>query len=96
MLLYSIEPLFSNHEIVCWLKEIWEQFPLEVVKNSFTGSGYFFEDTVHYSGDAESESDVESLNQWNLMFIDFRYDTETFYLSPASRGYNSTRSTVSR
>ena len=63
MLLYSIEPLLSPQEIVCWLKEIWEWFPLQIVKNLFGGSGYFVEDTVDYSGDTESESDVEFINQ---------------------------------
>ena len=53
-------PTPTRKEILCWLKEIWEQFPLEIVKNSFSGSGYFFEDTVDYSGGTESESDVES------------------------------------
>ena len=41
-------------------KEISERFYLKIVKNSFTGSGYFFEGTVDYSGDTESESDIES------------------------------------
>ena len=94
MLLYSIEPLLSYREIVCWLKKIWEQFPLEIVKNLFTGGGYFFENTADHSRDTKSESDVESLNQQNLTFIDCRYDAKTFYLGLTSRGYNSTRSTV--
>ena len=50
-------------EILCWLKEIREQLPLEIVNNSFTGSSYFFEDTVYFSGNIESETDVESYNQ---------------------------------
>ena len=56
----QLMPTPTRKEILCWLKEIWEQFPLEIVKNSFTGNGYFFEDTFDYSGDIESESDVES------------------------------------
>ena len=61
----SLEPgqlmlTLTRKEILCWLKEIWEQFPLEMVQNSFTGSGYFFENTVDYSGDTGSESEVES------------------------------------
>ena len=36
------------------------EFPIQIVKNSFTRSGYFTDDTVDYSGDGESESDVES------------------------------------
>ena len=56
----QLMPAPTRKEILCCLKERWEQFPLEIIKNSFTGSGYFFEDTVDYSGDTESESDVES------------------------------------
>ena len=38
-------------------------YSLEIMKNWFTGSSYFFEDKVAYSGGTESESVVESLNQ---------------------------------
>ena len=53
-------PSPSRKDTVGWLKEIWDQFRVEIVKNSFTGSGYFFEDTVDYSRDTESESDIQS------------------------------------
>ncbi len=53
-------PSRTKKEIVRWLKAIWEEFPIQIVKNSFRGSGYFFEDTIDYSGETESESDVES------------------------------------
>lgn len=38
-------------------------YSLEIMKNWFTGSSYFFEDTVYFSGNIESETDVESYNQ---------------------------------
>ena len=53
-------PTRTRKEILWWLIEIWEKFSLEIVQNSFTASGYFFEDNVDYYGDTESESDVES------------------------------------
>ncbi len=45
--------------MLIWLKEIWDEFPVEIVKNSFTGSGYYFEDGIDYSGETESESDSD-------------------------------------
>ena len=53
-------PTPTGKEILCWLKEMWEQFPSEIVKNSFTGRSYFFGDAVDYYGETASESDVES------------------------------------
>ena len=46
----ELMPSPARKEVVRSLKEIWDQFPIEIVKNSFTGSGYFFEDTVDYRG----------------------------------------------
>ena len=57
---WSVEAYTNQKEILFWLKEISEQFPLEIAKNSFSWSGYFFEYTVDYSRHRESESDVES------------------------------------
>ena len=31
-------------DVLNWLKEIWDTILVEIVKNSFTGSGYYFED----------------------------------------------------
>ena len=56
----ELMPSPTRKAVVCWLKEIWYEFPIEIVKNSFTGSGNSFEDTVDYSGEIESESDLES------------------------------------
>ena len=53
-------PAPARTDILIWLKTIWEEFPIEIVKNSFLGSGYFYEDGVDYSGDTESESDIDS------------------------------------
>ena len=36
------------------------EFSIQIVKNPFTGSRYFFDDTVDYSGNTELEYDVES------------------------------------
>ena len=41
------------------MKTIWDEFPINIVQNSFTGCGYVFEDGIDYSMDAESESDNE-------------------------------------
>ena len=46
----------ERKDVLLWLKKIWEEFPVEIVKNSFTGSGYYFEDGIDYSGEMESES----------------------------------------
>ena len=43
------------------LRKCENKFPIEIVKNSFAGSGYFFEDTVGYRGDIESESECYSI-----------------------------------
>ena len=40
-----------------WLKEIWDMFPVEIIKNSFTGSGYYLEDGIDWSAEMESEFD---------------------------------------
>ena len=52
-------PTPTRKDIVGWLKQIWDEFPVQIVKNSFTGSGYFYEDTVDYSGDTESDSELD-------------------------------------
>ena len=44
--------------VLNWLKKIWKEFPTQIVQNSFTGSGYFYEDGIDYSGETESESDA--------------------------------------
>ena len=43
------------------------EFPIQIVKNSFIGSGYFLDDTVDYSGYTESESDVESYGDYSKL-----------------------------
>ena len=52
-------PCPKRKEILQWLEVIWEEFPIEIVKNSFTGSGYVYEDGVDYSGETESDSETE-------------------------------------
>ena len=47
----------KRKDVLNWFKEIWDKFLVEVVKNSFTGSGYYFEDGIDYSAETESESD---------------------------------------
>ena len=46
----------KRKDVILWLKKIWEEFPVEMMKNSFTGSEYCFEDGIDYSGETESES----------------------------------------
>ena len=50
-------PSPKRKDVLNWLKEIKDKFRVEIVKNSFTGSGYNFEDVVDYSAETESESD---------------------------------------
>lgn len=50
-------PVPKRHEVVTWLKKIWDEFPEEIVRNSFRGSGYVFEEGVDYNGETESESE---------------------------------------
>ena len=52
-------PSPTSKQIFSWLLDIWKEFPIQIVKNSFTGSRYFHHDTFDYSGDTESESDLE-------------------------------------
>ena len=52
-------PSPSRKGVVVWLKEIWDEVPIKITENSFTGSTYFFEDAVEYSRDTESESEIE-------------------------------------
>ena len=42
-----------------WLSKISEEFPPEIVRNSFLGSGFFYKDGVGCSGETESESDAD-------------------------------------
>ncbi len=42
-------PAPGRIDILMLLKQIWEEFPVEVVQNSFKGCGYVFEDEVDYS-----------------------------------------------
>ncbi len=50
-------PCPKRKDVFIWLKEIWEEFPLKIVKYSFTGSGYVFKDGIDCSGETESDSD---------------------------------------
>ena len=49
----------KRKDVFEWVKKIWEKFPVEIVKNSFIGSGYYFEEGIDYSGETESESDID-------------------------------------
>ena len=52
-------PSPKRKDVCDWLKKIWAVFPVEIVKNSFTGSGYYYIDGIDYTGETESESDLE-------------------------------------
>ncbi len=41
------------------MKTIWDEFPIDIVQNSFTGCGYVLKDGIDYIMDTESESDNE-------------------------------------
>ena len=43
-------PTPKRKDILEWLKKIWDEFSTEIVQNSFIGSGYVYENNVHYSG----------------------------------------------
>ncbi len=45
--------------VLLWLKQLWDEFPVQIVQNSFKGCGYAFEYGIDYSGDTDSESDEE-------------------------------------
>ena len=53
-------PTLTRKEILCWLKEMQEKFPSEIVNNLLKRRGFLFEDTVDNSENTESKSDVES------------------------------------
>ena len=53
-------PSPKRQDVLIWLKRIWDEFPVEIVKNSFTGSGYLFEDGIDYSGETESETESDT------------------------------------
>ena len=52
-------PAPKRNDVLNWLRTIWEAFPPSIVQNSFTGSGYYYEDNVDYSGDTESDSEAD-------------------------------------
>ena len=54
-------PSPKRKDVLNWLKEIWDEFQVEIVKNSFTGSGYYVEDGVVYKAKTESEYDYNEL-----------------------------------
>ena len=58
-LLESGKKLLSpkRKDILNWLKEIWDTYPVEIVTNPFTGSGYYFEHGIDWSAEMESESE---------------------------------------
>ena len=52
-------PATKRKDVLNWLKNIWEAFSPSIVQNSFTGSGYYYEDNFDYNGDTASDSDVD-------------------------------------
>ena len=44
-------------DILQWLKNILDKFLVSTAQNSFTGSEYYYENGIDYSGEIESESD---------------------------------------
>ena len=65
-------------------------FPAEIVSNSLLGKRYFFEKTLHYCRDLESEFDTEYDTEpciKNMIFLYFWCDRKTFYLIETFKGY---------
>ena len=52
-------PSPKRKEILEWLKNIWKRFSVEIVRNSFTGYGYFFEEGINCETELETESDSD-------------------------------------
>ena len=52
-------PAPKREDVLGWLKNIWDNFPIEIVKNSFIDDKYYLEDTFDFSGETESESNTE-------------------------------------
>lgn len=40
--------------------EIWDELPIEIIRNSFKGCGYVFEEGIDYSMVTDSDSEVET------------------------------------
>ncbi len=60
--LYMIAPRYTGLLQPCdvtWMKTIRDEFPINIVQNSFTRCSYVFENQIDYSMDTESESDNE-------------------------------------
>ena len=55
-------PAPTRYDVLQWLKTIWDAFPVQIVKNSFKGCGYIFEEGIDYSLVTESDSEVETEN----------------------------------
>ena len=53
-------PAVKQLDILNWLKQMWIEFPIGIVQNSFKGCGYVLEDELDYSMDTESESELEN------------------------------------
>lgn len=56
-LLFSEEklPSPSRTDILGWIKNVWDEFPTQIVENSFSKCDYVFENVVDYSMDTDSK-----------------------------------------
>ena len=52
-------PSPDRKDILLWLRKIWKEFPVSIVRNSCIGSGYYYEDGIDYNGETESDSDID-------------------------------------
>ena len=50
-------PTSKGADILEWLGKIWREFPNEILKNSFLGSGYEYQSDVDYSSATEYNRD---------------------------------------
>ncbi len=53
-------PTPKRVDVVEWLNEVWNNFQSDIVRNSFRGSGYYYDTNVDYSMETESESEASS------------------------------------
>ena len=53
-------PSLDRKVILTWLRNIWNEFPFSIVRNSFIESGHYYEDSIDYNGETESDFGLEN------------------------------------
>ena len=52
-------PSPNRKDILLWLRKIWREFSVSIVRYLFVGSGYYYEDGIDYNRETESDSDID-------------------------------------